>query len=89
MAFLAAARNGSLPDSVALSNRIELGELDAKVLGASRWGLALVVIVAAVVSAILIAFFRANTPFTLVAVIGVDLAALLIVLLWERTSGEN
>jgi hypothetical protein len=77
MGFLAAARNGSLLDSVALSNRIELGEPAAKVPRAIRWRSALVVIGAAVVTAILIAFFRANMPFTLVAVIGVDLAALI------------
>jgi hypothetical protein len=71
-----------------LGNRIELRELAAKVPGSSRLTSALVVIVAAAVSSILIAFFRANSPFTWVAVMGVDLAAL-IALLWVRASGEN
>jgi hypothetical protein len=87
MGFMAAARDGSLLDSLALGNRVEPGEPAARVLGSTRWRSALVVIGASVGTGLIIAFFRANIPFTLVAVTGVDLAAL-IVLLWQSTNGK-
>jgi hypothetical protein len=70
-----------------VSKRIELSALVAFVPGMTSWQAALFLIAASVVAAILVAFFRADTPFVVVGVIGLDTAAI-IVLLWNRTREE-
>jgi hypothetical protein len=64
-----------------------LSALVAFVPGATSWRAALLLIASSVAGAILVAFFRADTPFVVVGVVVVDTAGL-VVLFWNRARDE-